>query len=80
MRYLWNIYDDDDDWEDDIEPIDPQRYLLFLDKNCYQYEMTLPLLDGLSMLGFLFLEPEHTYNNIQNGFGLFGAFSMVRVR
>lgn len=78
MRYLWDIYDEDD-WESDVEPIDAQRYLLFLDKNCYQYEMTLPVIDGMNMLGFLFLEPEHTYNNIRNGFGLFGAFSLLPV-
>lgn len=80
MRYIFavdiNDQEPDDDW---VLPLDPQRYLLFLDKNCYQYEMTLPALDGLNMLGFLFLEPEHTYNNIQNGFGLFGAFSMLPV-
>lgn len=80
MRYLWNvdIYGDEE-WKDDEEPLYVQRYLLFMDKNCYQYEITLPRIDGLGMLSFLFLEPEHTYNNIQNGFGLFGAFSMLPV-
>ena len=60
-------------------PQNEQRYLLFLDRNCYQYEITLPSED-FGMLNFLLLEPEHTYTNIENGFGLFGAFSMVRVQ
>jgi hypothetical protein len=40
--------------------------------------MTLPN-DDFGMLTFLFLEPEHTYTNIKNGFGLFGAFSMLEI-
>lgn len=80
MRFLLAVgIEDEGDWYDDEENINHQTYLFFLDKNCYQYEMTLPLLDGLGMLSFLFLEPEHTYNNIKNGFGLFGAFSMLPV-
>lgn len=59
-------------------PQNEQRYLLFLDRNCYQYEITLPSED-FGMLNFLLLEPEHTFTNIENGFGLFGAFSMLPV-
>lgn len=60
-------------------PQNEQRYLLFLDRNCYQYEITLPSED-FGMLNFLLLEPEHTFTNIENGFGLFGAFSMLEVK
>lgn len=70
---LYNQYEDDDGKAEE-----GQRYLFFLDRNCYQYEITLPN-DDFGMLSFLFLEPEHTYTNIQNGFGLFGAFSMLEI-
>ena len=52
-------------------------YLLFLDKNCYLYENTWT--DSQDYLNSLLLEPLHTYNNIQNGYGLFGAFCMKKV-
>ena len=71
---LYNEYEGEG-WKDDDEG---QRFLFFLDRNCYQYEMTLPN-DDFGMLTFLFLEPEHTYTNIKNGFGLFGAFSMLEI-
>ena len=80
MRFIHDVdlyeHEDDDEW---TPPLEQQRYLLFLDRNCYQYEITLPY-DDFGMLNFLFLEPEHTFTNIENGFGLFGAFSMLEVK
>ena len=61
--------------EDDEQEFVPcTYYLLFLDKNCFLYENTWT--DSQDYLNSLLLEPLHTYNNIQNGYGLFGAFSM----
>ena len=68
-EYYW---DDEDDEESENE-----YYFLFLDRNCYLYERTLKG-DDFDM-NFLLLEPVHTYTNIENGFGLFGAFSMLKV-
>jgi len=56
-----------------------QYYLLFLDRNNYLYEKSMSYSDYASLSYFL-LEPLHTYSNIENGFGLFGAFSMLAVR
>ena len=64
--YEENDYDDFDNQE--------EYYLLFLDRNCYLYEKTLNT-DYSEFSAFL-LEPMHTYSNIENGFGLFGAFNM----
>ena len=64
--------------DDDEEDFDENYYFLFLDRNCYLYEKTAS--DDDLGLNFLLLEPVHTYTNIENGFGLFGAFSMVEVR
>jgi hypothetical protein len=45
--------------------------LVEMDKNCYQYENTL---QGNSLGDFLgFVEPTLIYNNIKNGYGMFGA-------
>ena len=76
MRFLLeaDIYDEDYWEEDDIQP---QYYLFFLDRDSYLYESTLNDATGFN---FLLLEPLHTYTNIENGFGLFGAFSMIRVK
>ena len=52
-------------------------YLIFLDRPCYRYEMSLN--DNEYNLGFLMLEPAHAYTNVEGGFGLFGAFSMMPV-
>lgn len=54
-----------------------QYYMMFLDKNCYQYEVTLSE-EGGFFNGFL-LEPMHTYSNIEHGFGLFGAFTLQEI-
>ena len=68
-----------DDWDDDEEEdSEEEYYFLFLDRNCYLYEKALK--DNDLDMNFLMLEPVHIYTNIENGFGLFGAFSMVRVR
>ncbi len=79
MRYMVdeNIYHDYYDEGYDKDGENDQYYLFFLDRNCYLYEKTNNQ-DGFDM-GFLLLEPVHTYTNIENGFGLFGAFSMVPV-
>ncbi|MBR4135601.1 MAG: DUF4249 domain-containing protein [Bacteroidales bacterium] len=72
-------YWDDDDEEDDDDDEEETYYLVFLDRGCYLYEKTLNDNDlGLDM-NFLLLEPVHIYTNIENGFGLFGAFCMVPV-
>lgn len=64
-------------WDEDEEDQEKEYYFLFLDRNCYLYERTLHENDF--DMNFLLLEPEHTYTNIENGFGLFGAFSMRKV-
>ena len=67
-----------DDWEDEEEDQHEEYYFLFLDRNCYLYEKTLN--DNDFDMNFLMLEPAHTFTNIEGGFGLFGAFSMVKVQ
>lgn len=52
-------------------------FLLSLDKNCYLYEKTVTSADGF--FNAFLLEPQHTYTNIENGFGLFGAFVMEEI-
>ena len=81
MRYM--VAEDlpeegDEYWDDEEENIEKEYYFLFLDRNCYLYERTLHENDF--DMNFLLLEPEHTYTNIENGFGLFGAFSMIPVQ
>ncbi len=77
MRFLLDadIYEYDDWDDDDDEPY--EYFLFFLDRGTYLYESTLT---EDNELNFLLLEPLHTYTNIENGFGLFGAFSMLRVK
>lgn len=80
MRYmvtgdLIDDYYDDYDEEDDDED-NGQYYLFFLDRNSYLYEQTLSGNEFGFDMNFLLLEPVHTYTNIKNGFGFFGAFSM----
>jgi len=83
MRYMVaedlvdDYYDDYDDYDD--EEGNGQYYLFFLDRNSYLYEQTLSSNDFGFDMNFLLLEPVHTYTNIENGFGLFGAFSMREV-
>ena len=79
MRYLFDVdlYEYDEWDEEDEEEELNQYYLFFLDKSCYLYETTQTDNSGLN---FLLLEPLHAYTNIENGFGLFGAFSMMRVQ
>ena len=80
MRFLFDAdiydweYDDWKGWDDDEHPA--QYYLLFLDKGSYLYETTL---SEDNVMNFLLLEPPHTYTNIEGGFGLFGAFSMLPI-
>ena len=69
-----------DEEEDEEEDVNEEYYFLFLDRNCYLYEKTLNDSDLGFDMGFLLLEPAHTFTNIKNGFGLFGAFCMVRVK
>lgn len=81
MRYMVNedLVDDyyDEDYDEDYDDDNGQYYLFFLDRSCYLYERSYNQ-DGFDM-GFLLLEPVHVYTNIENGFGLFGAFSMLPV-
>ena len=65
------------DWDDEDDENENEYFFLFLDRNSYLYEKTLNNDDY--DLNFLMLEPTHTFTNIEGGFGLFGAFSMVRV-
>lgn len=76
MRGLLEAFYEENDYDD----FDNQEEcnLLFLDRNCYLYEKTLNDSD-FSEFSSLLLEPMHTYSNIENGFGLFGAFSMLTV-
>ena len=76
-----NLPEEGDYWGDEDEyEEDEEYYFLFLDRNCYLYEKTLNDNDWGFDMGFLLLEPVHVYTNIKNGFGLFGGFSMLRVR
>lgn len=75
MRYLFDYDIDDEEWKDDTDHA-TKYYLLFLDKGCYLYETTL---SDDSYMNFLLLEPPHTYTNIENGYGLFGAYTMMEV-
>ncbi|MCR4856819.1 MAG: DUF4249 domain-containing protein [Bacteroidales bacterium] len=78
MRFLLDadVYYEYDDWDEDKEGT-YEYFLFFLDRGTYLYESTLTQDNELN---FLLLEPLHTYTNIENGFGLFGAFSMLRVK
>ena len=67
----------EDYFDEEDENEDNQYFLFFLDRSCYLYEKTLNT--GDFDLNFLLLEPVHTYTNIENGYGLFGAFCMVQV-
>ncbi len=49
--------------------------VVFLDNNCYRYEKSV--IDSDNSMGFFMLEPLHFYNNIENGYGLFGACAMT---
>lgn len=71
IRYFYD-YDTDpeDDYMEDVE------WVIFLDKHCYLYESTL---NDLGALSTFLLEPIQTYNNIEGGFGLFGAFALQHV-
>lgn len=75
MRGLLEAFYEENDYYD----FDNQEeyYLLFLDRNCYLYEKTLN--SDYSGLSTFLLEPLHTYSNIENGFGLFGAFSLQEI-
>lgn len=83
MRYMVaedlidDYYDDYDDYDEEED--NGQYYLFFLDRNCYLYEKTVSDNEFGVNMGFLLLEPVHAYTNIENGFGLFGAFSMLPV-
>ena len=71
IRYLY-AYDTDaeEDYMEDVE------WVIFLDKHSYLYESTL---NDLGMLSTFLLEPVQTYNNIEGGYGLFGAFALQHV-
>lgn len=78
MRYMVNDGLPEEEYEGEEEEDGEQfYYLFFLDRNCYLYEKTYN--ESEFDLGFLQLEPTHAYTNIENGFGLFGAFSMRQV-
>lgn len=75
MRFLLeaDLYENDDEY---FSTLVSQYYLVFLDRNSYLYEKTVTTGGGFD---FLLLEPTHTYSNIENGFGVFGAFCLVPV-
>jgi hypothetical protein len=73
IRYL---YEYDTDYEEDDEMDEEVEWILFLDEHCYLYESTL---NDLGALSTFLLEPIQTYNNIEGGFGLFGAFALQHV-
>lgn len=66
---------DDDEEEDEEET--PIYYLTFMDRNTYLFETTVTYAD--EDMGSFLLEPIRTYSNIQNGFGLFGAITMMEI-
>ncbi len=49
--------------------------IVFLDENCYKYEKSG--IESDNSLDFFMLEPLHFYNNIENGYGLFGACAIT---
>lgn len=49
--------------------------VVFLDKNCYNYEKSR--IESDNSMEFFMLEPLHFYNNIENGYGLFGACAIT---
>ncbi|MCL2246395.1 MAG: DUF4249 domain-containing protein [Lentimicrobiaceae bacterium] len=51
--------------------------LLQTDINCYQFQLCLSNYDA--DFQFFMLEPVQIYSNIQNGYGIFGAFVMERI-
>lgn len=71
-----DIYDDDEDEDDEEEEI-PTYYMTFMDRNTYLFEATVTYAD--EDIGSFLLEPTRTYSNIQNGFGLFGAITMMEI-
>lgn len=84
MRYLYE-FDYYDEYENDDEYIGEENedelsaddiWIMQLDRNCYLYETSLDEY-GIGFSTFL-LEPEQTYNNIEGGFGLFGAFVLSK--
>ena len=79
MRYMVNEDLVDDYYDEDYDDDNGQYYLFFLDRNCYLFEKTVADNEFGFDMGFLLLEPVHAYTNIENGFGLFGAFSMREV-
>ena len=65
--------DIDDEDEDEVDEYDIDRIgMIQMDKNCYLYEISLNDYDA--ELSTFLLEPVPTYNNIEGGFGLFGAY------
>lgn len=50
-------------------------YLCFLDRENYLFDLSSNASNDF--INFLLLEPGHTYSNITNGFGLFGAFCLM---
>lgn len=56
----------------DEENLDDEKIgIIFLDQNCYRYEKST--IENDNSMSFFMLEPLHFYNNIENGYGLFGA-------
>ncbi|MCR5115822.1 MAG: DUF4249 domain-containing protein [Bacteroidales bacterium] len=69
MRLLYDYDTDPEDWgAEDLS------LMFFLDRNNYLYETTYSDASGIDLI---LLEPTQTYSNIQGGFGLFAAYSVV---
>lgn len=78
FRYITNELLDLEDNPYQVEnDKDTKYFMAFLDKNSYLYESTLS--DEYGIFNNFLLEPLHTYSNIENGYGLFGAFTMQEI-
>lgn len=66
LKYFWDL-------ETEIATANLKIYMMQLDKHAYMYEKSYA--EHGEYIGF-FMEPGSVYNNIENGFGLFSAFTL----
>ena len=63
----------------DIENNDAvELYILQFDEHSYKYEYSYYKYSYMELPSTFLMEPIHTYNNINNGFGLFGAMTIQK--